>query len=79
LNELLPILSGLILGAILGWLHPRLRTRAAVAGSILLGVIATIASGESLISWAFLLIDIPTVFVSAGIAFAAAHWVRRAN
>jgi hypothetical protein len=41
-------------------------------------VLATVASGEFYITWAFLLIDIPLVALSAVASFYAVHRLRRA-
>jgi hypothetical protein len=75
-NEFLPIVSGIVLGSILGYLRPELRLRVGVVLVVLLGVLATVASGEFRISWGFLLIDIPLVAVSAGVALVAIHRLR---
>jgi hypothetical protein len=64
-EELLPVASGLVLGSILGLLRPSLRLPVGVVLVIVLGVAATVVSGEYLISWSFLLIDIPLVAVAA--------------
>lgn len=64
-EELLPIASGLVLGSILGLLRPSLRVPVGLILVIILGVAATVVSGEYLISWSFLLIDIPLVGLSA--------------
>jgi hypothetical protein len=42
-----------------------------------LGVLATVVTGEAAISWAFVLIDIPMVAVSASVGFLVAHRLRR--
>jgi hypothetical protein len=47
---------------------------------IAFGVLATVVSGEYLISWSFLLIDIPLVAVSAAAGLFVTHrlrWARR--
>ncbi|MFC5264304.1 hypothetical protein ACFPJ1_19520 [Kribbella qitaiheensis] len=70
MNELLPILGGLLLGVVLQRAHS-LRTRLLFGGisAIIVGAVATIVSGEYLISWGFLLVDIPLVAVSAAAAY----------
>jgi hypothetical protein len=66
MHEVFPIVSGAIVGlAVLNIESVRLRALALAVLSVVLGVIATIISGESLISWAFVLIDIPLVLASA--------------
>jgi hypothetical protein len=70
-SELLPILSGLCLGALLGALRPTLRIWTGVVLAVALGVLATVISGEFRITWAFLLIDIPLVAFSAALGLLA--------
>ena len=65
MQELLPIVSGLFLGALIGLLRPSLRKPVGAALIVAFGVLATVVSGEYLISWSFLLIDIPLVAISA--------------
>ena len=67
-NEILPVVSGLVLGVLFGLL-PSLRARVGmfVALTVAFGVLATVASGEFRVSWAFLLIDIPLVAVAAAV------------
>ena len=72
-EELLPIASGLVLGSILGLLRPPLRVPAGLILVITLGVAATVVSGEYLISWSFLLIDIPLVAISAVASLYVTH------
>lgn len=65
MNELFPVVAGLICGVLLGSLTARKRVIIGLAFSVLAGIAATVLSGEWRISWAFLLIDIPLVAVSA--------------
>ena len=69
MNEIFPFLGGLLIGLLYrrGTLS---RVWAAVA-AFMVAIIATIISGEFLISWAFLLIDIPIVVISAAIGYLA--------
>jgi hypothetical protein len=79
-QELLPIVSGLFLGSVLGLLRPSLRVPIGAVLIIAFGVLATLVSGEFLISWAFLLIDIPLVALSAVVGLVVTHrlrWARR--
>jgi len=62
---LFPIVAGLLCGLLLGSLTARRRVIVGLAFSVVAGVLATVVSGEWQISWAFLLIDIPLVAVSA--------------
>jgi hypothetical protein len=65
MEEFFPIISGLIVGLILGLIAPRLRFWVGALLAVAFGVLATIVSGEFHISWGFLLIDIPLVAISA--------------
>ena len=65
MNELFPIVSGLLCGSLLGSLTAQRRVIFGLIFSVVAGVLATVVSGEWQISWAFLLIDIPLVAVSA--------------
>ena len=71
MSELLPIVSGVVMGILIGFLRPSLRIPTAAVLTVALGVIATIASGEYTISWAFLLVDVPLVGASAVAGFLA--------
>jgi hypothetical protein len=63
--EIFPIAAGLLCGVLLGSLTARRRVVVGVAFSVVAGLLATVGSGEWRVSWAFLLIDIPLVAVSA--------------
>jgi hypothetical protein len=79
-QELLPFVSGLLLGSLLGLLRPSRRVRVGAVLTIVSGVLATLASGEFRTSWAFLGIDIPLVAVSAAaglVGMNAFRWSRR--
>ena len=67
MTELFPIVAGLVCGMVLGSLTARRRVLVGLAFSVVAGVLATVVSGEWRISWAFLLIDIPLVAVSAAV------------
>ncbi|NGN69415.1 hypothetical protein G5C51_36695 [Streptomyces sp. A7024] len=71
MNELFPIAAGLVLGAVLALIRPGLRLFAGLVGAILLGVLATVVSGEYLIGWEFLLIDVPLVALCAAAGLVA--------
>lgn len=74
MNELFPILSGLVIGGLLGLIRPTLRLSVGAVLAVAFGVLATFISGEFEISWGFLLIDIPLV---AGSAIAGLTLMRR--
>jgi hypothetical protein len=61
--EILPIVSGLLLGELLGWMEPDSRKRIGLSAALAVSFLATILSGEYRISWGFLMLD--TVLVIA--------------
>ena len=75
MQELFPLACGLLLGSALGYLRPALRLSVGAALSIVLGVLATVVTGEFKTSWSYLLIDIPLVAVAATLGLAAGRWV----
>lgn len=77
MNELLPLISGLVVGVALGFLAPRLRLLFGGISAFVLGVLATVVSGEFKLSWAFLLIDIPLVAAASVAGLLAGRLVRR--
>lgn len=76
MHELLPIISGLVTGLLLGLVRPRTRLPLGVGAAVALGVLATVVSGEFRISWAFLLVDIPLVGMSSAAALVLGKRVR---
>ncbi len=77
MEELLPIVSGLVLGGLLAFTRLPLYVR--VAMIVVLAACATIASGEFRLSWGFLFPDVVEVAVSsAATFFAAKAWQRYA-
>jgi hypothetical protein len=75
--ELFPMACGLAVGVVLALFVARLRLLVGVIVAVLLGVAATVLSGEYRISWDFLLIDVPLVGLSAAIALVAARTLWR--
>jgi hypothetical protein len=67
--ELFPAASGLLLGVVIGFVRPAHRLRVAMFAAILLGGVATIASGEFRLSWGFVAIDAAIVATSAAFGF----------
>ena len=63
--EIIPIISGLLLGALLGSMQPALRKRIGLSAALAISFLATIFSGEYRMSWGFLLVDIALVVVAA--------------
>ncbi|MFN2494381.1 MAG: hypothetical protein ABR608_00515 [Pseudonocardiaceae bacterium] len=76
MHELLPIVSGLLVGTVLGLLRPSLRLPFGVVAAVVLGFVATVVTGEYLLSWGFLLIDIPLVGISAAASLVLTHRLR---
>lgn len=77
MDELFPVVAGLVVGTLLGGLAPRLRLVVGALAAVTLGVAATVLSGEYRIGWEFLLVDIPLVAVSAVVSLLATRGVRR--
>ena len=66
MGEILPISVGILVGLICWRIASvRLRTAALVVLSVLFGALASLLNGELALSWGFLLIDIPLVFLVA--------------
>jgi hypothetical protein len=63
----LPIACRLVLGSALGVLRPATTIPLGIVGSIALGVMATVLTGELRISWEYFVVDIPLV-ACAGVA-----------
>jgi hypothetical protein len=76
-NELFPILSGFVVGALVSLLRPSLRLPTGIALAVVLGFLATVVSGEFKTSWGFVLIDIPLVALCAVAGFVTVARVRQ--
>jgi uncharacterized membrane protein AbrB (regulator of aidB expression) len=76
-QELVPLLSGFAAGVVLGALRPSLRLPVGALLSVVLGVLATIVTGEFKTSWEFVLIDIPLVALAAAFGLAVARQAAR--
>ena len=76
MNELFPIASGFLIGSFLGWLRPSMRKWVGALLAFVFGVLATVVSGEFRISWAYLLIDIPLVAISASVGLIVSQRLR---
>ncbi|MBA3945591.1 MAG: hypothetical protein H0X37_13620 [Herpetosiphonaceae bacterium] len=81
MDELFPITVGVVLGALVQLIRtPRLRVVALLVVSLLAGVLASYVSGELLLSWSFVVIDIAEVGVAAvATAGLAILWQRRSR
>jgi hypothetical protein len=64
-QELVPITFGLLLGGALGLVRPSIRLPLGAGLAVVLGVLASAATGELQTSWGYVLIDVPLVAVSA--------------
>lgn len=72
--ELFPVVCGVILGLLLSRVPARpVRVAAWALGSVCLGLLATLLSGEWRLGWEYLLFDIPAV---AAVALAACAALR---
>jgi hypothetical protein len=80
MDEVFPVLAGIVVGLLTGGLAARrLRAVAVAVLSAAFGAVASWISGELAISWAYLAIDIGQVLVTAVLTWAlAAAWRRRA-
>ena len=76
-NEFIPVVSGLLLGAMLGGFRSRISVRLVFVLAGLLGFLATWASGELRLSWGYVPADISLVGASVLIAFTVSHWLRQ--
>jgi FtsH-binding integral membrane protein len=74
--ELFPMLAGLLAGAVLSGVAPRIRVWLGAGLAVVLGFCATVLSGEFRIGWEYLLVDIPLVAVSAVGGFVLVRWLR---
>lgn len=63
--ELFPVLVGLAAGGLLAVSFQRWRVWRIVGAAVVLGLLATVLSGEWAMSWLFLVVDISLVAVSA--------------
>ncbi len=78
MQELFPLACGLLLGAALGFVRPTIRLPVGVCLAIVLGVLATVLTGEFKTSWGYVLVDIPLVAVAAILGLFAARHARPA-
>jgi hypothetical protein len=76
MQELFPLACGLVLGVFLGAVRPGMRLPVGAALAIVLGVLATVATGEFKTSWGYLLIDIPLVAIAAVAGLAVGRLAR---
>ncbi len=68
-NEIFPVISGVLVGSVLGGVTARRRPWVWALLSVVLGLAATVVSGEFKTTWGYLLIDIPLVGATSAGAF----------
>ena len=67
MDEVFPVLCGVVLGLAAGHLSLRLRWLAMLIGVPLVGITASYISGELSIGWQFVLIDMTEVLMAFGL------------
>ncbi len=67
MSELFPVVAGLLCGVLIGSMTTRRRLTVGVASAVVAGVLATVLSGEWRLSWAFVLVDVSLVAMSAAV------------
>jgi hypothetical protein len=77
MQELVPLISGFAAGVALGALRPSLRVSVGACLAVVLGVLATVVTGEFKTSWAFVLVDIPLVALAAVCGLAVSRQAAR--
>jgi hypothetical protein len=76
MHEVFPVVAGIAVGLVaLRVTSLQLRWLLVAVASVIFGVLATIISGEALMGWAFVLIDIPLVLGTAIGTMVVAPWV----
>jgi high-affinity Fe2+/Pb2+ permease len=79
MQELFPVVSGIIAAVLTRqMIEPRARIAALVAASLVVGFLASMLSGELVISWGFIWVDALIVLAAAGVtAVAMTAWTRQ--
>ncbi|HEU0131197.1 MAG TPA: hypothetical protein VFQ85_09435 [Mycobacteriales bacterium] len=75
MTELFPVAGGFVVGVVLASLRPGSRRALGAVCAVLVGIAATVVSGEYRAGWEFLLVDVP---LAAAGAVAGAYLARRA-
>lgn len=70
------MVSGLVAGLVLGTVTARRRPWVWALLSVVLGLLATVLSGEFKTTWGFLLIDIPLVGAASAASFTVSRTAR---
>ena len=76
MQELFPLACGPLLGVTLGFVRPTLWLPIGAGLAIVLGLLATVVTGEFKTSWGYLLFDIPLVAFAAFLGFLSARHLR---
>jgi hypothetical protein len=78
MDEVFPVLCGIAVGLVLGFIPPRLRMLALGLSSVVSGILASWISGELAIGWIYAVIDLAQVLGAALLtAFLVARWRHR--
>jgi hypothetical protein len=78
MHELLPIVTGFVIGALVTRLGtPRLRSIILAVSCAVFGVLASFISGELFMSWGYLALDIFQVALAAVVATVLLDWWQR--
>lgn len=79
MDEVLPVLGGIVIGLITHMVHVRwLKVLLITVFSVTVGGIAAWTSGELAVSWAYLVVDIGQVIVAAAMTgVLVSVWLRR--
>lgn len=78
MQEFFPVAAGVVVGLLVQRFVPvRLKAVALVALSLILGVLASYAAGELLLSYAYVLVDVAQVIVAAAVAALLLTWIER--
>lgn len=77
MEEIFPILAGVVIGLLLGAVRPSMRLRIGIPLAVVFGVLATVLSGEFKIGWEYLLIDIPLVSMAAVATLLVTRYIAR--
>jgi hypothetical protein len=73
MHERFPVVSGAVRGIVVAAIRPSLRLWVGVLLSGLLGLTATVVSGEFRTGWEYLSVDITLVAASAAVSFVLAR------
>jgi uncharacterized membrane protein YeaQ/YmgE (transglycosylase-associated protein family) len=79
INELVPIVCGLLLGSLLGRMAASLRLPVGLVVAVLIGVVATLVGGEFRTSWAFIAVDIPGAILATACGYLLLRHFARAR